>query len=84
MTKETQTERRVFMPNGRRESDLYNPEWCKERHDKIDQDIENIRLNTEKKFAEAWDAIRRQYGMLWGILAGQLAIMGGIIAVLIT
>ena len=84
MTKETQIERRVYMPNGRRESDLYNPEWCKEKHAKIDQDIENLRLDNEKKFYEVWDAIRRQYGMLWGILAGQLAIMGGIIAVLLT
>ena len=84
MTKETQIERRVFMPNGRRESDLYKQEWCRERHEKIDQDIENIRIDKEKKFDEAWGAIRRQYGMLWGILAGQLVIMGGIIAVLIT
>ena len=84
MTTETQTERRVFMPDGRRESDHYNQKWCKERHDKIDQDIENRRLDNEKKFDEAWGAIRRQYAMLWGILAGQLVIMGGIIAVLIT
>jgi len=61
------------MPDGRREPDYYNPEWCRERHEK-----------NEKKFAEVWAAIRRQYSMLWGILAGQLVIMGGIIAVLIT
>ena len=84
MTTETQTERRVFMPNGRQESDLYNQEWCRERHEKTDQDIENIRLGNEKKFVEVWGAIRRQYAMLWGILAGQLVIMGGIIAVLVT
>ena len=84
MTTETQIERRVFMPNGRRETDLYNPEWCKERHEKIDQALENIRIEKEKKFDGVWDAIRRQYGLLWGILAGQLVIMGGIIAVLVT
>ena len=72
------------MPNGRRESDYYNQKWCRERHEKIDQALENIRINKEKKFEEAWDAIRRQYSLLWGILAGQLVIMGGIIAVLIT
>jgi len=84
MTTETQTERRVVMPNGRREPDYYNQEWCKERHEKTDQEIENIRLDNKKKFGKVWDAIGRQYAMLWGILAGQLVIMGGIIAVLIT
>ena len=72
------------MPNGHRESDYYNPEWCKERHMKIDLVLENRRLENEKKFDEVWDAIRRQNAMLWGILAGQLVIMGGIMAVLIT
>ena len=35
-------ERRVFMPNGRRESDHYNEKWCKERHDKIDKRLNEI------------------------------------------
>ena len=35
-------ERRVCMPNGRRESDHYNAQWCKERHDKIDKKLDEI------------------------------------------
>ena len=83
MTTEPQTERRFVMPNGRRESDLYNPEWCKERHMKVDLALENIRLDNEKKFDEVWDAIRRQHGMLWGVVGLQLTILGGIIAILV-
>lgn len=84
MTTEKQTERRVIMPDGRRESDHYNARWCKERHEKIDQDIKNIRLDKEKEFIKVWDAIRRQSNMLWGIMGLQLTILGGIIAILAT
>ena len=35
-------ERRVCMPNGRRESDHYSAKWCKERHDKIDRRLNEI------------------------------------------
>ena len=83
MTTETQTERQVVMPNGHRELDLYNPEWCKERHMKIDLALENRRLENEKRFDEVWDAIRRQYSMLWGVVGLQLTILGGIIAILV-
>ena len=61
----TTIERRVHMPSGRRESDYYNAEWCKERHDRIDKRLDEVtgpdgHLNQVHK---------RINGILWAVIS---------------
>jgi hypothetical protein len=36
-------ERRIYMPNGRRDSDSkYDPLWCKAEHDRINKKLDEI------------------------------------------
>jgi hypothetical protein len=63
------------MPNGNgngEEKYTFNPAWCKERHDRIDEE-----------FHKVWDRFKRIDSLMWGILLSLVGNMGGIIAILI-
>jgi hypothetical protein len=58
------------MPNG--DGETYNPAWCREKHDRIDHQIESI-----------WEKFRRQDTLMWGIMLALVANLGGIVATLL-
>lgn len=71
------TERRTPGSSGRRESD-YNPDWCNERHDKIDARLAEIWGKKHGGIQAIWEAIGTMQRLLWAILLGQVAILGGL------
>jgi CHASE3 domain sensor protein len=68
------------MPNGH---DGYNPDWCKFLHDKIDEKIENLATQTDKKLAamaEEQKLARKRFDAIILLLVGNAA---GIVATLV-
>jgi hypothetical protein len=62
------------MPNGDTvQPREYNPAWCKEKHRKIDEQLESV-----------WAKFRRQDNLLWGILLALVGNLGGVIATLVS
>lgn len=61
------------MPNGdAAHPQEYNLDWCNERHQRI-----------QDEFNSVWEKLRRQDGLLWGLLLALIGNFGGVIATLI-
>ncbi|MHA1289504.1 MAG: hypothetical protein ACTSPB_19110 [Candidatus Thorarchaeota archaeon] len=50
----------------------YNQDWCNERHERIDEE-----------FNQVWKRIKTVDSRLWAILVVQLVILGGIVGTLL-
>ena len=71
------TEQKSTRSSGRRLTD-YNPDWCNERHDQIDKKLAEIWGREHGGIQAIWETIRSMNRLLWAILLGQVAILGGI------
>ena len=69
------------MPNG--DGDKYNAQWCRDKNRQIDKEFAEIWGEEHGGFKAVWKSIDRLNAKLWGILAMQLVILGGIITMLL-
>ena len=71
-------EKHTGRSTGRRSSD-YNPDWCNERHDKIERQLAEIWGADHGGIKAVWEKMGGFDRKLWAIILGQIAIMGGMI-----
>lgn len=72
------------MPNGDdKHADIYNREWCQDKHRVVDKEIKAIKIHHEKDIDNVWNQIRRQNGMLWGVMSILIMNLGGIVVILL-
>jgi len=69
------------MPNGHNTE--YNPDWCWDRHRKIEKQLDSMGQYIEKTQDEVWNKIRSQDRLLWGIMLALIGNMGGVAATLV-
>jgi len=69
------------MPNG--DDDKYNTEWCKDKHQRIDEQLAELWGEEHGGLKAVWKNIDRLNAKLWGIIGMQLMILGGIVATLL-
>lgn len=80
------------MPNGKEErsegskgrrSYDYNPQWCNERHDRIDAKLSEIWGEEHGGIKAIWNKMDGVNQKLWAIIMSQVAILGSLIVALI-
>jgi len=72
------------MPNGGTNSrhEDYNQSWCNERHAELEKRIEQLWGEEHGGIRALWKKLEGVNQKLWGIILGQVAIMGGLIVTL--
>lgn len=75
------------MPNGHGE---YNSELCKEKHERLDQDIKQIKNDSQKEFNSVWQKIKEtndRIDDLWKLIVGSIGVgllnLGGVAILII-